>query len=61
MSKLDWYRMGGCSSDRQWNDILGVMKTQGSALDCAYLESWAMETGVMDLLRRAYKDAGLED
>ena len=27
LSKLEWYRMGGEVSDRQWRDILGVMKT----------------------------------
>jgi hypothetical protein len=50
--KLEWYRIGGERSDRQWNDILGVMRTQGDRLDAAYLDHWAAEIGVTDLLAR---------
>ena len=28
LNKLDWYRLGGGVSERQWNDILGVLKEQ---------------------------------
>lgn len=50
--KLEWYRIGGEVSDKQWTDILGVMKTQGDRLDAAYLDKWAAEIGVKDLLDR---------
>ncbi|HEY5915676.1 MAG TPA: hypothetical protein VJA21_34250 [Verrucomicrobiae bacterium] len=59
LAKLQWYRDGGGVSDRQWNDVLGVLKVQGPALDRAYLAEWARELGLTDLLRRAYDDAGL--
>lgn len=59
LSKLQWYRDGGSVSDRQWNDVLGVLKVQGATLDRAYLEAWARELGLTDLLRRALEDAGL--
>ncbi len=51
--KLRWFRLGGEVSDKQWADILGVMKTQGDQLDTAYLDKWAPEIGVKDLLDRA--------
>jgi hypothetical protein len=59
LAKLDWYRKGGCISDRQWRDILGVLKVQANALDRAYLRDWAQRLNLTDLLRRALDDAGL--
>jgi hypothetical protein len=53
LSKLEWYRMGGEVSDRQWRDILGVLKTKSDQLDLAYLHKWAKELNVEDLLERA--------
>jgi hypothetical protein len=53
LSKLLWYRKGGSVSDRHWSDILGVLKVQGPSLDKGYLERWAGELGVRDLLDRA--------
>ena len=61
LNKLEWYRMGGEVSDRQWNDILGVLKVQGTHLDMAYLQRWAANLKVTDLLERALVDAGLKD
>ncbi len=35
LAKLEWYRMGSETSERQWRDILGVVKTQaGDLLEC---------------------------
>jgi hypothetical protein len=59
LQKLAWYRKGDEVSDRQWRDVLGVLKTQGTALELEYLREWAPVLGVLDLLRRAMREAGL--
>ncbi len=56
LSKLEWYRLGGEVSERQWRDILGVLKTRSGELDLAYLNQWAKELKVADLLERALKE-----
>ncbi len=61
LNKLEWYRMGGEVSDRQWNDILGVLKVQGTHLDMDYLKKWSANLKVTDLLERALVDAGLKE
>ena len=61
LNKLEWYRMGGEVSDRQWNDILGVLKVQGTHLDMDYLQRWARALMVGDLFERALVDAGLAE
>ncbi len=53
LAKLEWYRKGNDTSDRQWRDILGIVAVQGDRLDRAYLKRWARELGVGELLRRA--------
>jgi hypothetical protein len=52
LAKLEWYRLGGEVSERQWRDILGVLNLQGDRLDFQYLHNWAGRMGIQDLLRR---------
>jgi hypothetical protein len=59
LTKLKWFDIGGRSSARQWNDILGIMGRQGTSLDLAYLRHWADALRVRDLLERALIEAGL--
>jgi hypothetical protein len=60
LTKLEWYKMGGGVSERQWKDVLGVLKLRGTALELQYLKQWAATLGVADLLERALDDAGLK-
>ena len=53
LAKLEWYRIGGEVSERQWRDVLGILKVQAGRLDLAYLRRWAIELKVEDLLERA--------
>ncbi len=58
LRKLDWYRLGGGVSDRQWRDVLGMIKVQASRLDLAYLRRWATELALTELLEHALGQAG---
>ena len=57
LAKLEWFRAGGEASQRQWADVVGVLKTGGGALDRVYLGRWAASIGVEDLLQRAVREA----
>lgn len=57
LAKLEWYRLGGEVSDRQWRDILGVLKTRAAEIDLPYLRRTAALLKVTDLLDRALGEA----
>jgi hypothetical protein len=58
LSKLQWYRQGGEASDRQWNDLGGIL-VQNPNLDWDYVNSWAARLGVTSLLEKARADSQL--
>jgi len=58
LAKLEWYRLGGEVSERQWRDILGVLKTRAGELDLEYLQRWSNELNLQDLLERALTETG---
>lgn len=60
LRKLLWYVQGGSVSERQWNDVLGVLRANAGSLDDAYLRDWARRLGVQKLLDNAQR-AALED
>jgi hypothetical protein len=57
LAKLEWYTLGGRVSERQWRDILGILKTLGDALDQTYLRQMASRLKVAALLKRAMRAA----
>lgn len=57
LHKLLWYKLGNEVSDRQWGDVLGVLKVQSTTLDHDYLNRWAKHLGILDLLLRAKEAA----
>jgi hypothetical protein len=59
LHKLSWYKLGGQVSERQWNDVVGVLRVQATALDQEYMKQWASALQVSSLLQRALEDAGL--
>ncbi len=59
LRKLDWHRRSAGMSDRQWRDILGVLKLQRSGLDLVYLKKQAEIAGLSEPLGRALAAAGI--
>ncbi len=59
LHKLAWFRMGGEVSERQWSDVMGVIRVQADVLDFAYLRQWATALGLADLLEQAIREASL--
>jgi len=57
ISKLIWRRES--QSDKQWRDILGVLKVQQEKLDFAYLQSWVERFGLEQDWQRAKLEAGI--
>jgi len=60
LQKLTWYRMTKNESQRQWRDVLGVLKLQGDRLDFEYLQKWALELELNDLLETACTESGIQ-
>jgi hypothetical protein len=58
LAKLLWYRQGNEVSERQWRDVLGILRVAGEGLDRGYLSQWAAAIGIADLLDRARGEAG---
>ena len=56
LRKLEWFRRGGEVSERQWQDVLSILAAARGQLDETYLERWALELGIADLLDRARKE-----
>jgi hypothetical protein len=57
LAKLEWFRIGDEVSERQWRDILGVLKTQLGRLDVEYMQQMAITLNVSDLLQQALEEA----
>jgi hypothetical protein len=51
--KLDWYKQAGCVSEKQWNDVLGLIDIQKDRLNLTDLRQWAAKLGISELLEKA--------
>lgn len=56
LSKLEWFKMGGEVSERQWGDIIGVLKVQENNLDMEYLQKWIHRLHLSDLWKRLLEE-----
>jgi len=57
IAKLDWYRLGGEISERQWSDVVGVLRFGGQSLEKDVMSANADELGLEDLLEKAILEA----
>jgi hypothetical protein len=51
--KMQWFLEGGLVSEKQWSDILGVLKNRQHELDIDYMRDWASKLSLSDLLDKA--------
>jgi len=56
LAKLHWFELGGCVSERQWNDVKGVLKIRDKRLDFIYLQDRAKRRGFKSLLDKVLKE-----
>lgn len=56
LNKLRWRLQS--QSEKQWRDVLGVLKVQGDALDFEYLNYWAEQLGLVEDLAMAMEQSG---
>ena len=59
LRKLLGFRAGGGVSDRQWRDLVEVLRHSRALLDPAYLDAWAAQLDLGALLERARQEAGV--
>jgi hypothetical protein len=57
LRKLRWYLDGGRVSDRQWRDVVQILRVNEAALDAGYLDQWAPALGIVADLARARCEA----
>lgn len=55
LSKMEWYPLGNEVSERQWDDMVRVMKILGDQADRDYLNRHAVELKVADLLQKLFE------
>ncbi|MDB5216504.1 MAG: hypothetical protein JWO86_4431 [Myxococcaceae bacterium] len=57
LQKLRWHALGGGVSERQWRDVVAVLRLGAERIDHTYLDQVAASEGLTDGLRRAREDA----
>jgi len=57
LRKLDWYRSTAYASERQWRDVVGILRIHGDAMDRSYLVETARQLGLGTLLDDSTKAA----
>ncbi|HEY5012204.1 MAG TPA: hypothetical protein VIK61_05795 [Acidimicrobiia bacterium] len=60
LRKLDWYRSTGHESERQWRDVVGILRVHGDVMDQGYMVETAralkLDTLLDDAMRAPNSD-----
>jgi hypothetical protein len=56
LRKLHWFRLGGEVSERQWRDVLAIVRVQALRIDRNRLIADASTLGLADLLARLFAE-----
>jgi len=59
LQKLYWGK--DSQSEKQWRDVLGILKLQTSSLEYSYLKEWAKQLNLLDILDSAFNQAGIRE
>ena len=57
LRKLDWYRSTAHESERQWRDVVGILRVHGEVMDRTYMVDTARALELETLLDEATKAA----
>jgi hypothetical protein len=57
LRKLDWFRRGCSMSDRQWRDVVGILRIHRESMDLDYLRASAIAVGLTDDFNEALQQA----
>ena len=57
LRKLLWFVEGGEVSERQWRDVVEILRVSGPTLEDAYLDEWAPRLALTEHLARARRVA----
>jgi len=57
LGKLEWFEAAERTSERQWRDVVGLLKVQGERLNLEYMRRWARDLNLTELLEQAISEA----
>lgn len=58
--KLFWFRLGREVSERQWRDVVGMLRLNSDSIDLERLRAVTIGAGVSDLLELAIQEAAVQ-
>ena len=57
LRKLLWISDRGLVSEQQWREVVEILCVSGASMDLLYLEGWASQMGVLEMLEQACNES----